>query len=284
MKSFLISLSLFVSIVGGIVFAGLLYLVEPGPEGKVDYLYTNARLFLYRYSIVDALSQKETKLLYESTCTRRCHSRDVIERQPRTAREWEWIVAKMKAVNKADITEREKKVVLEYLKKNYLSNVPTILPEDVMRFLKKYLWRSDFGEDDIYIDIIYIPESHYDLLQYLGVNNPPAGMDNPLFIVFINTHQGVLPPWNLAEMSRLRKGRSEVKVASWRIIYDDGQNHHRQGILTFPAMNIKSESSKEETLEVGINLPGMKERVFQWRLPIPSFDLVKSKPLGGRDL
>ena len=257
---------------GTIVFLGFIYLIEPGPEGRINYLYTTGRLLLYKYSIIaDELSAEETSLLYESRCTRKCHSRDVIEKTPRTAREWNWIVTRMRTTEKAGITEREAKTITGYLQENYLSNVPTILPEKVMRFLKKNLWKVDFGENDIYFDLIYLPRGHLGLLPYLGVDTSPKDEDDILlFVLFINTHQGVLPPWNLAEMAILKDDRDlKSKAVSWKVVYEDGAHHHRQGILTFP--NIKKGKGNPATLEVLINLPGMRERVFRWNLPIPSF-------------
>ena len=29
-----------------------------------------------------------------------------------------------------------------------------------MRFVRQHLWRSDFGDNDLFLDIIYVPREH----------------------------------------------------------------------------------------------------------------------------
>ncbi len=270
MRSFFISVALFVFLSGGILFIGFIYLLEPGPEGRVNYIYSSARLFLHKLAVIDNLTPAETNRLYRSTCTRKCHSTGVIETAPRTAMEWDWIVTRMKAPERADITDREAGVITEYLQKHFLSNTPTILPEKVMRFLRKYLWKSDFGESDLYLDIIYIPLLHRSLIPYLVLSNSPAKIeaDEAVFVLYINTHQGVIPPWKIAEMAVLRDDKGEeTKASRWQVAYVDGQNHHYQGLLSFP-VDINKDSG---SIEVEVKLPGMRKRIFQWQLPIPLF-------------
>ncbi len=186
--------------------------------------------------------------------------------------EWEWIVSRMKGPKRADITEGQAKVITEYLQKNFLSNVPTILPEKVMRFLKKHLWRSDFGESDLYLDLIYIPRQHRELIRYLVVNSSETGSDDILVVVYVNTHQGVIPRWDIAEMATLRDNNGrEVGARTWKVLYEDGQKHHQQGILSFP--DILGEGDVvQSSMEIVIRLPGMRERIFQWDLSIPAFE------------
>ena len=99
------------------------------------------------------------------------------------------------------------------------------------------------------------------------VRNLPPDQQNALFIVYINTHQGVVPPWNLAELSTFRVNNGNPQSAiDWKVLYWDGQQHHNQGILTFPAIDI----SQSTELEVTMKLAGLGTRTFQWSLPIPS--------------
>jgi len=270
MRPFLISFTIFVFLFGSIIFIGYIYLLEPGPQGKFNSVYTSARLLLHKLAIVDNLTPAETSQLYQSTCTRTCHSTDVIESTPRTAMEWDWIVTRMKSSERADIPDRQATVITEYLQNHFLSNTPTILPEKVMRFLRRHLWKSDFGESDLYLDIIYIPPLHRSLIPYLILNNSPIETDSSkaLFVLYINTHQGVIPPWKIAEMSILRNNKNEeTKADHWQVAYIDGQNHHYQGLLSFP-VHIKEDPG---LIEVEIKLPGMRKRIFQWQLPIPLF-------------
>ncbi len=137
-----------------------------------------------------------------------------------------------------------------------------------MRFVKRHLWRSDFGESDLFLDIIYVPRLHHSLIPYLVASNSPPKTGSAVFVVFVNTHQGTIPPWDLVKMATFQNGDGgPQKAIGWSLIYEDGQGHHKQGILTFPAID----DSQTGTLEVAIRLPGMRERIFQWDLPIPAF-------------
>lgn len=265
-KPLLISIALFLLLGGTVILVAFMYLTDQTPRAVFDNIQQEGKFFLYKHNMVKKLSSREITLLYQSTCTRKCHGKDVIEKKPRTAAEWESIVARMKAPDRADITDRHADTITQYLQSHFLSNVPTVLPEKTMKFVKKYLWRSDFGEEDLFLDIIYVPREHHHLLRYLVVRNLPQDQEGALFIVFLNTHQGRVPPWNLAEISTLRTDKgSPQKAISWKILYKDGQQHHNQGILTFPNIDI----SQSTELEVTMQLAGLGTRTFQWSLPVP---------------
>ncbi len=263
-RPLLLSAGLFLVLLGGGVLLVATYLIEPGPEGRLGFLRTSARLMLHRYDLVDELSAGESLRLYRSTCTRKCHSKDVVELTPRMAIEWEQIVTRMGAPDRADLRPPERRSIVEYLQRNYLSNVPTILPDATMRFVKKHLWRLDFGDDDLYFDVIFVPRGQRSLMPYLSYNSRAREADDTLFIVYLNTHTGLVPRWDLTEMITLRSAGGAVEALDWQVLYEDGQLHHRQGILTFPAL-----VEGEGVLEMVIKPPAMKPREFHWKLPIP---------------
>ena len=272
-RTLLFSLAVFFLLALVIAFAAFMVLVEPGPEGRVAYLETGVRLLLHRHGLVDSLSQPEVEKLYRSVCTRKCHGRDVIER-PRTAMEWEMIIRRMRtaerAGTRADITVTEARTITTYLQRHFLSNVPTVLPPKVMRYLKKYLWRIDFGERDIYLDVIYLPIRQRYLASYLAMTTAPLTGDEARFVVYINTHQGVVPQWDLTTMTTLDDGGGAVKPINWEVLYEDDDKHHRQGILTFPPLKV--EDGQPATLEMTLTLPEMRKRVFLWQLPVPAME------------
>ncbi len=271
MKSLLVSFAVFLLLCGIVSTFLYLYLSEQGPDEMLAELYTGGKLLLYRYDLTGELTPGEMTRLYKTTCTRKCHSSDVIESRPRTALEWDWIMTRMKARERADINDHYAMAITRYLQQHYLSNVPTIMPEKTMRFVRRYLWKSDFGESDLYLDIIYLPRLHHSLLPYLVASNSPPLIEGTVFIVFINTHQGEIPPWDLVEMVTLGSDSSPpLGAENWELIYEDGQAHHRQGILTFPAID----DSQLATLNISVTLPGMRQRVFQWSLPIPPYQEV----------
>lgn len=175
----------------------------------------------------------------------------------------------MKTPDRAGIGEQAAETILRYLQENFLSNVPTFLPEDTMRFIKKHLWKSDFGESDLYLDLIYLPDVHLSLLPYLAATNSPPEISGATFVIFINTHQGKIPPWDLAKMATLEDGDGlSTASTGWEIVYEDGQGHHKQGILTFPALD----ENKNSPLTISVKLPGMRNRTYMWNRPIPIFE------------
>lgn len=265
-KSLLVSITVFLLLCGTLLFLVFMYLTDQAPKGVVNDIYNSGNLLLYKYGMIEKLSSNEIKRLYQDTCTRKCHGKDVIEKKPRTASEWESVVTRMKAPDRAGISDRQAETITQYLQNHFLSNVPTVLPEKTMKFVKRYLWRSDFGEDDLFLDVIYVPREHLSLLPYLGVRNPPRDRQAAFFIVYINTHQGSVPPWNLAEMATLHDNNGHTQNATgWEVLYHDSQSHHNQGTLTFPDIDI----SKTTELEIKMNLPGLGMKTFQWSLPVP---------------
>lgn len=243
-----------------------MYLTDQTPDDVIDDIHNAGRLSLYKYGMVEKLSSREIKRLYLDTCTRKCHGKDVIEKKPRTAAEWETVVTRMKAPDRAGVADRHAEAIVRYLQNNFLSNVPTVLPEKAMKFVKRHLWRSDFGESDLFLDIIYIPREHYSLLPYLGVRNAPPGREAALFVVYINTHQGAVPPWNFAELATLQdnKGYSQNAI-KWEVLYRDGQQHHNQGLLIFDGID----TGRAAEMEIKMRLPGLGTKIFQWNLPVP---------------
>ncbi|MDO8261751.1 MAG: hypothetical protein Q7T21_00845 [Gallionella sp.] len=267
MKSLLVSITVFLMLSGAILFLVFMYLTDQTPEGVINDIYNTGKFSLYKYGMVEKLSASEIKRLYQDTCTKKCHGKDVIEKKPRTAAEWESVIARMKAPDRAGITDRHAETITRYLQSHFLSNVPTVLPEKTMKFVKRYLWRSDFGDDDLYLDVIYVPREHSSLLRYLGVRSTPLDQQAALFVVYINTHQGSVPPWNLAKLATLHdnNGHSQ-KAIGWDVLYQDGQRHHNQGTLTFPDID----TNKVTELEIKMSLPGLVGvRTFQWSLPVP---------------
>lgn len=256
-----------VLLLGGMaLLAAFMHLTGQTPAALLENMHGEGRILLYEYGMADELSPAEVTRLYRGSCTRRCHGRDVIENHPRTAAEWESVVTRMKASDRADLNDRLAEAVTRHLQNHFLSNIPTVLPAGTMKFVRQHLWRSDFGDNDLFLDVIYVPREHLRLLRYLGVRNPPSGERHALFVVFMNTHRGVVPPWNLGETSTLRvAGGRRQKASAWEILYRDGQQHHKQGLLTFPGID----TGQAGELEVAVQLSGLGTRTFQWRLPVP---------------
>jgi len=266
-KSLLVSIAVFLLLCGTILFVAFMYLTDQAPSGVMSDIQKAGKLSLYKYGMVEKLSPDETKGLYQDTCTRKCHGKDVIEKKSRTAAEWEAVVTRMKAPDRAGIADRYAETIARYLQSNFLSNVPTVLPEKTMKFLKQHLWRMDFGEGDLFLDIIYMPREHYGLLPYLGVKNAPQDQKTAFFVVYVNTHRGVIPPWDFAELATLHVNKGQSKKAiKWEVLYRDGQQHHNQGNLIFADTDIGGATE----MEIKLRLPSMGIKTFQWNLPVPA--------------
>ena len=265
MKAFSITLAVFIASLAVLAFAVFLVIVDTSPMGKMEYLYRVGKLSAFRYTGLGKLTEAEIKIIYEGRCTRKCHSRDVIERSAHSAREWEEIIGRMKKVNKAKVTKSEGKVIITYLASHFGSNIPTILTAEGGKYLKKYLWRSDFGESDLYVDIIYTPTEYFNFIGGSSIVEGYEAGRHTLFKVYINTHQDKLAPFPLERLAILKTGDGkEFRPILWKVIYESADYHHREGLLVFKKMgNVPSISLSL------MDLPGQKERVFQWDLPIP---------------
>lgn len=267
MKTLLLSLAIFIISSLILALAAFLFVIDTSPMGKMEFLAEKGKFALFRHTGYGTLDDGEIKRLYEGTCTRKCHGRDVIERTAHTAKEWKDIVDRMRVSNDASITDAEERTVTAYLAKRYGSNIPTILSAEGGRYLKKHLWRSDFGEEDLYVDIIYTP------LQYFKVVGGSAIVEGynadryELFKVYINTHQGRLEPYPLEKLVTLITDQGgEYEPVIWKVIYESGDYHHREGLLVF-----KKTGKDVTALTLSVkDLPGQKERLFIWALPIPA--------------
>lgn len=270
MKTFFLSLVIFVVSAVLLVFAAYLFLVDTSPMGKMEYLAETGKFTIFRYTGYGDLDDHEIKRMYENGCTRKCHSRDVIERTVHTAKEWEDIVNRMRTVNNASVTDAEAAAVTAYLAKRYGSNIPTILSVEGGRYLKKYLWRSDFGEEDLYVDIIYSPVEYFKVIGGRSIVEGFSTKEYELFKVYINTHQNKLDKTPLDKLAILTTNEGkEYRPERWVIIYESGDSHHREALLVFKKIDESTSS-----FAIGIEgLPGRNVRLFDWEVPIPETSL-----------
>ena len=266
MKAFLITSSIFIGFLAALALVTFLILVDTSPMGRMEYLFERGRLSLFRYTGLGKMSDQDIKFIYEGRCTRKCHSRDVVERSAHNVREWEEIIGRMRGVNKADVTDSEATVITAYLTKRFGSNIPTILTAEGGKYLKKYLWRSDFGESDLYVDIIFTPIQYF---NFIGGSSTVEGYEAgryTLFKVYINTHQNKLSPYPLERLAILKTSEGkEYRPEMWKVIYESADYHHREGMLVFKNVDNNSTSMSLSLMD----LPGQKERIFQWDLSIP---------------
>ena len=93
LKPVLVSLALFLALGGVLALFAFMYLADLRPADAIDSIRDKGIQALYRFRIVENLSAAETTRLYQQSCTRRCHGRDVIEKSPRTAADF-WTSAR----------------------------------------------------------------------------------------------------------------------------------------------------------------------------------------------
>lgn len=273
MKRLLIALLVFVLLTVSAAVAAFFLLVNPAPLTRGEYLGALARITVFRHSSFVKLDEREIKTLFRWSCTGKCHGAEPIETTRHTSREWQSIIERMRFKNGAPITARQQKVLVEYLLKNYGSNVPTILSPEANRFLKRYLWKSDFGESDLYVDVIYTPEAYFDILGGALEKKRHGAGRYTVFMVYLNTHQDRLKHYPLDEMALLKTPSGELKPVDWKLIYVSGDDHHMEGVLKFETLGGGS-GDMELVLS---DLPGQKERRFYWTLPIPDIKSIRDE-------
>ncbi|MEE9614918.1 MAG: hypothetical protein V3W31_08240 [Thermodesulfobacteriota bacterium] len=284
MRVFLVAFGLFLAGAAFVAGVAFIFLVETAPLSKTEYLTTFARATAYGLTGRPELTEREVKTVYRWNCTGKCHGAEPVERSRHTAREWETIIQRMRTDNGADIGTREVELIAAYLKKNYGSNVPTVISREGGRYLKRHLWKSDFGESDLYVDVIYTPEEYFDLTGGGGADRERYEIDTKtVFVVYFNTHQNKLDPFPLEEMATLKTpGGGELRPLDWLVTYETGDNHHREGILRFEKVGHTDSADPADmdgteepggTMELEMrDLPGQRLRVFSWELPIPAFE------------
>lgn len=277
MRQILIALLIFAVVLLVTAITAFLLFIDTKPLSRFEYLNTIARITAFKFTGLPSLDDAETRFLYNNSCTRKCHSRDVVERARHTPREWEDAVKRMRFVNGARLTDNEAVQITKYLQKTYLSNVPTILSNEANRFLKQYLWRSDFGESDLYIDVIYTPIEYFNLTGGASYAEEQNARDYTVFLVYLNTHQERLPEAAMERLAVLKdKDGGIYEPADWKVSYTSGDYHHMEGVLRFKFVpedfnrgKVKNDNGFMEL--VLRDLPGQKERLFRWDLPVPEF-------------
>lgn len=218
------------------------------------------------------LDEDGMKTLYQIRCATKCHGAGPIETSRHTSREWKSIIKRMRD-NGAPVTPKEGDAIVGYLQKNYGSNVPTILSRSANRFLKHHLWKSDFGEEDLYVDVIYATKEYFDLMGGLQEARrlEPGKL---VFMVYLNTHQEKLKPWDLRTLAMLKgPAGAQIKASDWEVTYESGDKHHIEGVLRFETPLPEDVPFMEITVS---GLPG-RERSFRWDLPIPVYEGEKDE-------
>ncbi|MBI5047826.1 MAG: hypothetical protein HZB54_02575 [Deltaproteobacteria bacterium] len=268
MRQLLVAVFVFTSLLFIVTIVAFFLLVDTRPMSRFEYLNVVARVTAFKFAGLTELDETEMKFLYNNSCTRKCHSKDVIERTKHTPREWENVVNRMRLVNGVRLADNEAVAITRYLQKKYLSNVPTILSNEANRFLKQYLWRSDFGESDLYVDVIYTPMEYFKIIGGISDAERHNVNEYEVFLVYLNTHQEKLPKPFMEKLAVLKdKDGKTYEPVDWKVSYESGDLHHMEGVLRFK--KIKNDKGFMELILK--DLPGQKERFFRWEMPVSEF-------------
>jgi hypothetical protein len=148
------------------------------------------------------------------------------------------------------------------------------LSSDIVQKMFKQLWKSDFGEGDVYIDVVYSTPEYFKATGALAHLERFKADEYFVFLINLTVHTGKLAPYRMDELAVMRddKGREIKPVEGWEIIFETGDNHHREGIIRFP----KKDSSGKPVIDKDTKLfeliikdvARIKQRVFKWELPI----------------
>ncbi len=270
MKKMIISITLLILIIGATVVFLSFSLSATSASGDISSV---GRMMLYRYGIAKNLSPQDEKFIFEYNCFRRCHSRDVIDRANHTPFEWAAVVDRMRNVNKVKLKDREAAVIIRHLQTTRLPLVSS-LSSDIVQKMFKQLWKSDFGEGDVYIDVVYSTSEYFKATGALAHLERFKADEYLVFLINLTVHTGKLAPYRMDELAVMRddKGREIMPIEGWEIIFETGDNHHREGIIRFP----KKDSSGRPVIDKDTksfeliikDVARIKQRVFKWELPI----------------
>jgi len=270
MKKILISGIVLILIITGIVVFLSFSLSATSASGDISSV---GRMMFFRYGIAKNLTPQDEKFIFEYNCFKRCHSRDVIDRANHTPFEWAAVVDRMRNVNKVKLKDREAAVIIRHLQTTRLPLVSS-LSSDIVQKMFKQLWKSDFGEGDVYIDVVYSTSEYFKATGALAHLERFKADEYLVFLINLTVHTGKLAPYRMDELTVMRddKGREIMPVEGWEIIFETGDNHHREGIIRFP----KKDSSGKPVIDKDTksfeliikDVARIKQRIFKWDLPI----------------
>ncbi|MBI3354430.1 MAG: hypothetical protein HY034_06045 [Nitrospirae bacterium] len=270
MKKVIISATLVLLVITGVVIFLSFSLGATSVSGDISSV---GRMMLFRYGIVKSIAPKDERFIFEYNCFRGCHSRDVIDRANHTPFEWAAVVDRMRNVNNVQLKDNEAAVIIRHLQTTRLPLVSS-LSSDIVHKMFKQLWKSDFGEGDVYIDVVYSPPEYFKATGALSLLERFKADEYLVFLINLTVHTGRLAPYRMDELAVLMddKGREIRPVEGWEIIFETGDNHHREGIIRFPKKDssgnlIIDKDTKSFELIIK-DVARIKQRVFRWELPI----------------
>ncbi len=259
-----------VIIIAGI---GIFLTMSLGATSASGDISSVGRMMLFRYGIVKSIAPKDERFIFEYNCFKRCHSRDVIDRANHTPFEWAAVVDRMRSANNVELKDREAAVIIRHLQTTRLPLVSS-LSSDIVQKMFKQLWKSDFGEGDVYIDVVYSTPEYFKATGALSHLERFKADEYLVFLINLTVHTGKLAPYKIDELAVIRddKGREIRPVEGWEIIFETGDNHHREGIIRFPKKDSAGKpviDKDTKSFELIIkDVARIKQRVFKWELPI----------------
>ncbi len=270
MKKIFISGIVLILIITGIVVFLSFSLSATSASGDISSV---GRMMFFRYGIAKNLTPQDEKFIFEYNCFKRCHSRDVIDRANHTPFEWAAVVDRMRNANNVELKDREAAVIIRHLQTTRLPLVSS-LSSDIVQKMFKQLWKSDFGEGDVYIDVVYSTPEYFKATGALAHLERFKADEYLVFLINLTVHTGKLAPYRMDELAVLRddKGREIKPVEGWEIIFETGDNHHREGIIRFPKKDLSGRpviDKDTKSFELIIkDVARIRQRVFKWELPI----------------
>lgn len=116
--------------------------------------------------------------------------------------------------------------------------------------------------------MIYTPVEYFSLTGGTSDAEKYNLQDYTVFLVYLNTHQDRLPKAAMERLAVLKdKDGGIYEPADWKVSYVSGDYHHMEGVLRFK----KVKNDKGFMDLVLRDLPGQKERLFRWDMPVPEF-------------
>ncbi|VAX15782.1 hypothetical protein MNBD_NITROSPINAE03-1870 [hydrothermal vent metagenome] len=228
------------------------------------------RIELYNRGLVDDLTEKEIRYVYQKSCYRKCHGEAAMITAVLSPAGWFQVVERMRLKENVDITGREADVIKKYLDERY-PLAKSAYSYETRKKVHHAVWRNDMGQGDIYCDIVYATPEYF---KSIGAEHLIKEYDLANYHVFISgftVHENTLDLINLDKVTTMRSGgRESSSSPPWNLRFQTADKHHFEGVVRFSkdakSNVVDSDSKWFELVIKGVG--GAENRVFRWMLPI----------------
>ncbi|HEB72343.1 MAG TPA: hypothetical protein ENI77_06945 [Nitrospirae bacterium] len=228
------------------------------------------RIELYNRGLIDNLTEKEIRYVYQKSCYRKCHGEAAMITAVLSPAGWFQVVERMRLKENVKITGKEADVIKRYLDERY-PLAKSAYSYETRKKVHHAVWRNDMGQGDIYCDIVYATPEYFKSIGAEHLINEYDLANYHVFISGFSVHENTLNLINLDKVTTMRSGgRESSSSPPWNLRFQTADKHHFEGTVRFSkdaGSNVVDKNSKWFELVIK-NVGGAEDRVFRWTLPI----------------